>query len=445
MINRCSIMTLMAVLAVGAVGHAVDAQEMVQPVNPAPDGPAPPRPYAGGRGLEAESLPAELAEDLFQEAPAEFRFGPTPVSEVGILRNLLGLDDFLSARRMRSFGWVEGGYTGSSTRPGLLSVAPVQNRFGDMYLVNQIGLVLQKPLEQDRFNLGFNVRYFAGADAAIGQPKGGIGSMNTSQKFNHDFRDLYISAHLPVLTEGGVDFKIGRMNTIIGYNGFLAPYRPFYSSDYQFFYLQDGAFTGFLFDVHVNDRLDIWSGMTLGANTFFVTRSANSYCYIGQVDYWLTDERKTRLTGSVYLGPNALFSAPGLNGTFDTMVEMRIQQNWSERFTQVVQCNMGWDANTPVGTGGAYGIYTIGIFHLADSLDFLARGEWFKDAQGVRTGFAADYSEVTLGVNFHPVSWLEIRPEVRGDFASEAAFGGGGSGGGNYSQLTSVISTLLKF
>ena len=61
------------------------------------------------------------------------------------------------------------------------------------------------------------------------------------------------------------------MNTIIGYNGFLAPYRPFYSSDYQFFYSQDGAFTGFLTNLHVTDRLDIWNGMTFGANTFFTS------------------------------------------------------------------------------------------------------------------------------------------------------------------------------
>jgi hypothetical protein len=241
-----------------------------------------------------------------------------------------------------------------------------------------------------------------------------------------------------------VDFKIGRMNTIIGYNGFLAPYRQFYSSHYQFWYLQDGAFTGFLANLHVNGRLDVSSGMTLGANTFFVTRSARSYCYIGQVNYWLTEQRRTRLTGSVYLGPDALFSAPGLDGDFDTMVELRVQQNWTERFTQIVQCNMGWDANTPRGDGGAYGIYTIGLLHLTPTFDFNARGEWFRDSLGTRTGFAADYSEVTLGVNWHPREWLEIRPEVWGDFASAPAFGGG-TDGGHHSQLTSVMSTLVKF
>jgi hypothetical protein len=386
-----------------------------------------------------------MAEDLDYAAPEAFRLGPTPVSEVNFLMDRLGLGYLFGDRGIRTFGWLENGYTGVSTRPGLLSVAPRQNRFGDEYLLNQIGFVLQKPLDQDRFNLGFNIRYFAGADAALGQPKGGIGSTITNSHFSQDFRDLYLSAHLPILTDGGMDVKIGRMNTVIGYNGFLAPYRPFYSSDYQFFYLQDGAFTGFLTNLHVSDRLDIWNGMTLGANTFFVNRSAHSYCYIGQVNYWLTDARRTRLTGSVYLGPDALFSAPGLNGTFDTMVELRVQQNWSERFTQIVQCNMGWDVNTPRGTSGAYGIYTIGLFHLTPTLDLNARGEWFDDPQGTRTGFRANYSEVTLGVNWHPIKCLEIRPEVRGDFASAPAYGGGGSPGGNHSQLTGVISALLKF
>lgn len=397
-----------------------------------------------GAGLEPESLPAELAEDIYR-APSQFRFGPTPVSEVNLLSDFLRIRDIFSDREIRTFGWVEGGYSGASTGPGLLRVQPRLNRYGDEFLLNQIGLVLQKPLRQDVFNLGFSVRYFAGADAATGQPRGGIGSTVTNPRFSQDFRDLYISAHLPILTDGGMDVKFGRMNTIIGYNGFLAPYRPFYSSDYQFFYAQDGAFTGFLTDLHVSDRLDIWNGMTLGANTFFTLRSENSYCYIGQVNYWLTDEKKTRLTGSIYAGPDAIFAAPGLNGDFVTMVELRLQQNWSERFTQIVQSNMGWDANTPVGTGAFYGIYTIGLFHLTPQVDTNFRAEWFDDTDGTRTGFATNYSAVTLGVNWHPNKYVEFRPEIRGDFAGVPAFGEEGSPGGNHSQLTGGISFLVKF
>ncbi|WP_152050260.1 outer membrane beta-barrel protein [Tautonia marina] len=395
-----------------------------------------------GRGLEPESLPAEIAEDV-AGASGEFRLGPTPVSEVGLLRNLFGLSE--EPGSLRTFGWVEGGYTGASTGPGLLRVQPRQNRFGNEFLLNQIGLVVQKPLRQDAFDLGFTVRYFAGADAALGQPKGGIDFPPGNPRFGHDFRDLFLDVHLPILTERGLDFKIGRMNTIIGYNGFLAPYRPLYSSDYQFFYAQDGAFTGFLANLHLNDRLDVWSGMTLGANTFFTLRSPNSYCYIGQVNYWLTEERRTRLTGSVYAGPDAIFAAPGLNGDFVTMVELRLQQNWSPRLTQIIQNNMGWDANTPVGTGSFYGLYSILIYHAAPKLDTILRTEWFSDPQGTRTGFATDYAAVTFGINWHPNRILEVRPEIRGDFAGDPAFGTSDTLGGRSSQLTGGISFLVKY
>jgi hypothetical protein len=398
-------------------------------------------------GLEPESLPGELTEDISQAA-STLRLGATPVSQVQILggffRGFAGPDNWFTENGIRTFGWVEGGYTGASTGSGLLAVEPRQNRFGDNFLLNQIGFALQKPLKQDRFDIGFNIRYFAGADAALGAAKGGIGADPSNPRFGQDFRDLYIDAHLPILTEGGVDVKFGRMNTIIGYNGFLAPYRPFYSSDYQFFYSQDGAFTGFLTDWHVNSRLDFWSGMTLGANTFFTLRSHNSYCYICQMNYWLTDDHKTRLTASVYCGPNAIFAAPGMAGTYDTTVELRVQQNWNQKFTQVVQNNMGWDPNTPVGTGQWYGLYLINIYHWIPTIDLNSRIEWFDDVNGTRTGVATDYSAVTLGLNWHPTRWLEVRPEIRGDFAAAPAFGVGGAHTA-YSQLTGGISALLKF
>ena len=124
-----------------------------------------------GTGLEAESLPAELEEDIAQ-LPREILWGPTPVSQVNFLMDYLRLRDLFGDTGIRSFGWVEGGYTGASTGTGMLSVETRQNRFGNEFLFNQIGLTIQKPLQQDEFNLGFNIGYFAGADAALGAAQG---------------------------------------------------------------------------------------------------------------------------------------------------------------------------------------------------------------------------------------------------------------------------------
>jgi hypothetical protein len=401
--------------------------------------PTPASPSTPGAGAEPESRPAERSE----EAPAP-KLGPTPVEDVGFLMNNLGLKNVFGDSGIRTYGWLEAGYTYASVGPGLLATETRENRFGDQFLLNQIGIVLDRPLKQDELSWGFNVTYWAGADPSLIQPKGGIDDPPDNPRFSHDFRQLYLSAHLPILTEGGVDVKAGRMGTIIGYNGALAPYRPFYSSDYQWFYSQDGAWTGFLTNWHVNKQLDILNGMTFGANTFFTKRSSDSICYIGQINYWLQEDKKTLLTASIHAGPDAIFAAPGLAGDFDTVVELRIQQNWNEYFTQIIQSNMGWDTNTPVGTGSWYGLYTIGIVHLNCTLDALVRAEWFDDVRGTRTGVDANYGEITLGTNWHPNKYLEFRPEIRGDFADKPAFGPGGSFR-DHSQLTVAVSALIKF
>ena len=248
------------------------AEEIPQPVTGAPV----PPPLNAGSGLEAESLPGELVEDI-SGAVAAPRLGPTPITNVRILMDYLGVANLVGDSGIRTYAWLEGGYTGASTGSGLLSVEPRQNRFGNEFLLNQIGWAVQKPLQQDEFDIGFMMRYFAGADAALGAAKGGIGNPPGNPQFGQDFRDLYLSAHLPILTDGGVDVKVGRtLNTIIGYNGFRKRPRSVRSipASYQFFYSQDGAFTGFLTDWHDQlKQLDIWNGMTLAANTFFKMRA----------------------------------------------------------------------------------------------------------------------------------------------------------------------------
>ena len=96
----------------------------------APDAPAPPVPRASS-GLEAESLPRELAEDIYQ-APAAPRLGPTPVSDVRFLMDNLGLRNVFGDSGIRAFGWVEGGYSGcvDRLRPALrpAPAEPVRQR-----------------------------------------------------------------------------------------------------------------------------------------------------------------------------------------------------------------------------------------------------------------------------------------------------------------------------
>ena len=453
----CRLGGTLAALLLGALAAHTQEISPYRPYTPADAGDQVPLPGADPfspvapqprrSGLLAESLPGEVAQEVARPpgapAPAPPSLGPTPVTEVRFLMDTLGLANLLGDSGIDVFGWLEAGYTGVSGSGGLLSVQTRLNRFGDEFVLSDMGLVVHKPLRQDQFDLGFKVRYFAGANPALGQPLGGLDFPPGNPRFSHDFRDLFLQAHLPILTEGGLNVRVGRMNTIIGNNGFIATARPLFSNDYQFFYSTTGTFTAFLTQLVVNDRLDIWNGMGLGANTFFTKRSADSYCYLGQVNYWLQEEQRTRLTVSLNCGPDTLPAAPGLNGDFASIVELSLVQNWGERFTQVVQSMIGSDANTPRGTGSWYGVYTQGVVHLTREWDAILRADWFRDVKGTRTGIDTGYYAMTLGANWHPNECLEIRPEVRGDFAGRPAFGAGGPRERN--QLTAVMSMLVKF
>jgi len=337
------------------------------------------------------------------------------------------------------------GYTTSSSGSGALAVAPRENHFGQEFVVNQLAVVLERELDPDRLSFGFKAIYWTGADPALIQPLGGIDSPPGNPRFGQDFRELAVTAHLPILTDGGVDLKLGRQNSVIGFESAMAPYRPFYSNAYQWFYSEDGAFTGLVGTWHVYSQLDLVSGITMGGNTFFTYRE-NGPAYLGQLNYWLTDEKKTLFSSAVYAGPGSILAfTPNLEGDFETMVEVRVQHQWNDYFTQIVQNNMGWANGLPGGgTGEWYGVYTIGIMNMLPKLDLNLRAEWFNDVQGTRTGVASSYEEVTIGLNFMPPPCLNFRPEIRGDFSSDPAFGTA-STGLTTRQLTVGLEALMKF
>src|SRR5205823_12325804 len=124
-----------------------------------------------GTGADPNETKAPaLAEQ--EGRPEETQLGPTPLLKVGILQKAL-FGDFAEQSKIKISGWMDFDYTYRSTGPGQNNVAPVMNRFGDEFLARQLGLYLSRPLDPKTWSWGFNVIYFAGADAAFLQPTAG--------------------------------------------------------------------------------------------------------------------------------------------------------------------------------------------------------------------------------------------------------------------------------
>ncbi len=400
--------------------------------------PAPPN-----AGAPAESAPkaetAPLTDELQSEEPP--KLGPTAPEDVSLLTDNTLAGDWIRQSGVRAFGWMDVGYTYNSTGAGEIGVQPRPNRFGNEFTVNQLYLAIEKPLNQDDLNFGFRTDFFAGSDASLLEPVGAAVKVKPTSRFGFDVRQLYASAHVPILTDGGVDLKFGRQNTVIGYESYAAPYRPFYSNDYQWFYSENGGdvWTGISANWHVTKKLDFYNGLTQGYNTFFTNRSGGP-TWISQLNYWLQEEKETLLTGTLVVGPEqrAFVSTSNIR----TVIELRIQENWTERFTQIIQSHMGWEQDVPgLGNSQWYGLMTILMFHNSCELDTNFRVEWFDDVQGANTGFRTSYAEVTLGFDYHPVNALSLRPEVRGDFSENPAF----RNGRDRAQLTVAMDAVIKF
>jgi hypothetical protein len=404
-----------------------------------------PEATAGGGIPQTETRSEEVAASE-GEAPQEPKYGPTPLTEVGILNDLI-YGDCAKDAKIKFSAWMDFDYTFRSTGTGINNIAPVQNRFGDEFLVRELGLYAYRPLDPKCWSWGFNALFLAGSDGSFLTPTAG-GWRNTDPRFGASFTDLNVTAHLPILTEGGVDVKGGRQTTVLGPMGAIAWQRYFDSSDYAWYNLEEGRYTGISADWHISKWLSWYNGIEFGWGTFY-DEIGPAPQYITQINYWLDEEAKnTKVWLTVLTGPTGKFSTGNT-----TTWELGIQHNWNKYVYQIIDTQNCY-SKAPIFQGvphtyqeRAYDVYTYLGTHLSTCLDLNSRFEWYKDVDGgfYPGGFGVpntDYFEVTLGFDYHPVKWVQFRPEIRYDYATHDNFGPQND---KKNQLSIATELLLKF
>jgi hypothetical protein len=359
-------------------------------------------------------------------------YGPTPLPRVNILNKWLYGDNADKAK-IKFAGWIDVDYTYRSTGNGINNIAPVMNRFGNEALARQIGLFIYKPLDPKEWSWGFNVIFMGGADASFLTPTAG-GWQNTNPRFGGEWNDLNLTAHLPILTEGGIDIKAGRQTTVLGPMGALSWQRPLNSSDYAWFILEEGRFTGVSADWKITKRLSWYNAIEIGGWGVFFDDAAHGVDYLTQLVYWLDEKaEKVKVWTTVLTGPTG-FHGPGNT----TVWELGALINWSKQLYQIIDTQDLYSKQPlfffqpPSYQQRSYDVYNYLGYRITKTVDITHRIEWFKDVDGgfYPGGFGGgggpphtDYFETTLGLDYHPTKWLQIRPEIRYDHATKDAFG----------------------
>src|SRR5260221_1178591 len=167
-------------------------------------------------------------------------------------------------------GLVEVGASGNANNPAVTNFGQLFTDKANSFFLNQASLTVQRPLDQKAtgYDFGFKFQAMYGSDARythfLGEFDQSIGERN-----QFDIVEAHALFHLPWLTSGGIDLKVGQYVTLEGAEVINAPDNAIYTHSYIFFFGIPFKHTGILTTTHVNSWLDIYAGVDAGVNTTF--------------------------------------------------------------------------------------------------------------------------------------------------------------------------------
>ena len=377
-------------------------------------------------------------------------------------------------------GWANAGITYNPNNPSNGFNGPVT--FGDLSgtpQLNQLNLFIQRAVatEGDAWSFGGRFDAMFGTDSiftqAYGVPYADVNSLTAKNRGNWDLSLLtmntygialpqaYMETYVPV--GNGLDVKIGHFYTPIGYETVPANENFFYTHAYTMQYGEPFTHTGALGNYAVDKNWGVMGGVTTGSATGGWDGNFNQ-----QLGNW------SGIAGTTWTSDDKGSSA-NISGTYGATSEQSsnawalysivLKHNITDKTHLVLQHDHGF-ANGVIGANGAvqnaqwYGINSHLTYDLKDNLSIGMRAEWFDDANGFRVGSpgrvsaatnytsngtpvsyassnqlasyaAANYYQVTLGANWKPVTWLNLRPNIRYDHVS----GTNANGIGSYSPF----------
>jgi len=336
----------------------------------------------------------------------------------------------------------------------------------DSLFLNQALLTVQRPLDPKAtgYDFGFKFQAMYGSDARythfLGEFDQSIGERN-----QFDIVEAHALFHLPWLTSGGVDVKVGQYVTLEGAEVIYAPDNALYTHSYIFNFGIPFKHTGVMTTTHVNPMLDIYLGIDTGVNTTFGNRFNCFNCgdnnkaaaFHGGIGLNLLDGALTVLA-TTHIGPeNPNVSSVVLAGV-DPNTALRYLNDVTVIWKATDKLTLTTDLNYIRDDGfnaTGYGVAQYATYAINDWLKITGRGEIWRDNNGffvasfpgnldfvgiehgnplatAISGGATTYGALTVGLAIKPpvpkeLEGLTIRPEIRYDASlnNTTPFGGG--------------------
>jgi hypothetical protein len=343
------------------------------------------------------------------------------------------------APRFKISGWIDCGITINPASPN------DNQNFGRLFddranepLLNQFVINFERALapQPGEFDWGFKLQFMYGSDARFIHSLGLFSNTAATSIVQPDLVEGYLNLHFPIISEGGLDLKLGKFVTLEGAETIDPRTNFFYSHTYIFDFGIPFNHTGALATLHATKWLDLMAGVTRGVNTS-IEDNNDSLAFHGGIGLNF-NEGKVVVAASTHIGPETP------NNNHDQRYLSDITTTWkiTDKLTSITDLNYALDE---VSDAQAYGIAQYFTYAINSWLTAGIRGEIFWDDDGFYVVSFANthdpmralegeptidprtvgarkttYGAVTAGVNIKPpmpkpLAGLAIRPEIRYD------------------------------
>lgn len=292
----------------------------------------------------------------------------------------------------------------------------------DGFNVNVVKVTLEKPLDEGQWSAGYKVDLAFGPDAVAVE---GSGSTST-----YPIKQAYVMVRAPI--GNGVDFKIGRWDTIIGYESFDSASNPNYTRSYGYT-LEPTEHTGVLASYQCNKLVSVSAGIANTATTLGInarsTRAESAKTYLASVALTAPDDWGAIAGSSLYVGVIDGFGSKNedqsnvyLGATLNTPVK-GLKVGASYDYVD----HPGTGGLTPLPSGRAYGAYA--SFQATEKLSVHGRMEYAEGYPAAVNGAGASSVDIfawTGTVQYDLWKNVLSRLELRWDHSCTGtpAFGG---------------------
>jgi Putative beta-barrel porin-2, OmpL-like. bbp2 len=341
-------------------------------------------------------------------------------------------------------GFVTASYTYATRHSGSQIVGRLYDRFHDQVELNAAKVVLEKPVATDQWSAGARVDLLFGQNAAV------IKSAGLNLGEHADLTQAFATVNLPAGAGKYVQFKAGKLATLMGLEVIEDVANPNLSEGNLFVYVENFTNTGLRLDVKPGAAVDFQLALINGWDVVEDNNTKKSV--MGRLGWTPTPTTTLGLLG--YVGNEK----PAVAGTTPSGEryggELLLTQKAGPHATVVVQGDYGeeQDALGPGRKATWWGASLWATYDVSPALTVALRGDYVDDQNGFRTsgvlGYPASernkFGGGTLTLNIKRWPSALIRPELRYDRSNLAAFEDS-DGGLHKEQFTFALGASYLF